>query len=302
MSKPTLIVVVGPTAVGKTALCVRLAKHFQTEIVSADSRQFYQEMSIGTAKPTLEEMEGVPHHLVDQLSIEEDYNVGKFEQDALQALEDVFSRHDCAILTGGSGLFIKAVCEGIDQMPTVLPTVRESLNQEFKEKGLLPLLEELRLADEAYFQEVDQKNHARVIRALEVIRSSGKPFSEFRKSQPAERPFNTIKIGLNRDREELYDRINRRMDLMLAGGLFEEAKSLYAYREKNALQTVGYQEIFSFMNQEYDYARMVELLKQNSRRYAKRQLTWFRRDEEIEWFHPDQEDEIQLFIEKGLKA
>ncbi len=282
----TLIVIVGPTAVGKTDFCVRLAKKLNTEIVSADSRQFYRELSIGTAKPTQEEMAGVPHHLVGNLSIQQDYSVADFEKDALEAISKIFEQHDYAILTGGSGLFIKAVCEGLDKMPKLQPEIRENLMAEFAENGLENLLQELKEKDKDYFEKVDKQNHARVIRALEVIRSSGKPFSSFRKGNPTRRPFKIIKIGLERERQELYGRINLRMDLMLAEGLFEEAESVYQFREKNALQTVGYKEVFAFMAGEYDKERMIELLKQNSRRYAKRQLTWFRKDAEINWLHP----------------
>ncbi|MFT5618407.1 MAG: tRNA dimethylallyltransferase [Arenicella sp.] len=293
----TLIVIVGPTAVGKTEFCVRLAKKLGTEVVSADSRQFYKELSIGTAKPTEKEMDGVPHHLVGNLSIQQDYSVADFEKDALEAISNIFEQNDFAILTGGSGLFIKAVCEGLDEMPKLQPEVRESLMAEFSENGLKNLLQELKEKDAEYFEKVDQQNHVRVIRALEVIRSSGKSFSSFRKGNPAKRPFKIVKIGLTRERQNLYGRINLRMRLMLEQDLFGEAKSVYQFREKNALQTVGYKEIFAFIDGEYDRERMVELLKQNSRRYAKRQLTWFRKDLEISWLHPTEFDKALAIIQ-----
>ncbi len=242
-------------------------------------------------------MDGVPHHLVGNLSIQQDYSVADFEKDALAAISKIFEKNDYAILTGGSGLFIKAVCEGLDEMPKLQPEVREDLMTEFAENGLENLLQELKEKDADYFEKVDRQNPARVIRALEVIRSSGKPFSSFRKGNPTKRPFKIIKIGLDRERQELYERINLRMDLMLEQGLFEEAKCVYEFREKNALQTVGYKEIFAFLAGEYDKDRMVELLKQNSRRYAKRQLTWFRKDLEINWLHPTDFDKALEIIQ-----
>jgi tRNA dimethylallyltransferase len=223
--------------------------------------------------------------------------VADFEKDALEAIAKIFEQNDYAILTGGSGLFIKAVCEGLDEMPKLQPEVRESLMAEFAEKGLENLLQELKEKDAEYFEKVDQQNPARVIRALEVIRSSGETFSSFRKGNPTKRPFKIIKIGLDRERENLYGRINLRMRLMLEQGLFGEAKSVYQFREKNALQTVGYKEIFAFIDGEYDKERMVELLKQNSRRYAKRQLTWFRKDLEISWLHPTEFDKALAIIQ-----
>ena len=296
----TLIVIVGPTAVGKTALCVRLAKQLSTEIISADSRQLYKEMSIGTAKPTPEEMQGVKHHFIDNKSILEDYNVGAFEKDVLAQLDKIFQEHSCCILTGGSGLYIDAVCSGIDPMPKIDPSIRETLNNEYKKDGLSNLVRELKQVDSAYSEIVDLNNPQRVIRALEVSRATGKPYSLFRKKNIKRRPFNILKVGLERDREELYERIDARMDNMIKEGLFDEAKLLYPFKAHNALQTVGYSEIFDFMDGIHDREEAVRLLKRNSRRYAKRQMTWFRRDESINWFHADNDTEILKFIYSKL--
>lgn len=291
-----LVVVVGPTAVGKTSLCIKLAQLFNTDIVSADSRQFYRELNIGTAKPSIEEMQGVKHHFIDSHSVEEEYDVGKYEADALALLEKLFKEKDIIILTGGSGLYIKAVCEGFDEMPEVIEGLREKLNRQYAENGLAPLVKELEDLDPEYATEVDTDNPQRVIRALEVIKSAGKPYSSFRKQSKKVRPFDILKIGLVREREELYERIDQRMDEMLAQGLLKEATGLYKYKNKYALQTVGYQELFDFIDNKYDYAEAVRLLKRNSRRYAKRQLTWFKKDKEIKWFHPREEDELINYI------
>ncbi|EAY29145.1 tRNA (adenosine(37)-N6)-dimethylallyltransferase MiaA [Microscilla marina] len=295
-----LLVVVGPTAVGKTTLCIRLAQHFDTEIVSADSRQFYREMAIGTAKPTSEELAQAPHHLIDSQSIMDDYNVGDYEKDALVCLEDIFARKQVAILTGGSGLYIQAVCDGIDEMPEVAPEIRAQLMGRLQQEGLEPLLQQLEQLDPVYYQQVDQANPHRVVRALEVCLSTGQPYSSFRKKNKVQRPFNILKIGLERDREELYERINLRMDLMLEQGLLEEVKALYPYKNHNALQTVGYKEIFDYMDNKHDWDEAVRLLKRNSRRYAKRQMTWFRRDEEIHWFSPQKVDTIIDWVDRRM--
>lgn len=296
----TLLVVTGPTAVGKTSLCIRLAQYFNTEIVSADSRQFYREMAIGTAKPTPEELAQAPHHFIDSHSITDNYNVGDYEKDALACLEDIFQRKKIAILTGGSGLYIQVVCQGMDAMPEVDLAIRERLMQQSEAEGLTNLLEQLKTLDPGYYAQVDQANTHRVIRALEVCLSTGQPFSSFRKQTKAERPFDILKIGLEREREELYERINLRMDLMLEQGLIEEAKALYPYKEHNALQTVGYREIFDYMDGKYDWEEAVRLLKRNSRRYAKRQMTWFRRDGEMQWFSPKEMEEMIIWIEEQL--
>lgn len=297
---PTLILVVGPTAVGKTNLCLKLAKFFNTEIISCDSRQFYKEMNLGTAKPTPDELAQVKHHLIDSLYIEDAYDVKKFEQDAMNILTQLFKEKKVVIMTGGSGLFADAITEGLDEMPEVEPEIRAQIIQEYEERGIEFLQEEVKKADPEYFETVDRQNPQRLMRALEIWRGTGKKFSSFRVKQKVERPFQTFKIGLNRDREELYQRIDQRMDEMIRTGLFQEAESLFKKRHLNALQTVGYQEIFSYMEGEYDREEAIRLLKRNSRRYAKRQLTWFRRDSAIHWFHPDQESEIIQWVQTRL--
>lgn len=295
-----LIVVVGPTAVGKTDLCVRLANHLKTEVVSADSRQFYREMNIGTAKPTPEEQQSIIHHFIDSHSIVEDYNAVAFEKDALACIHSILQTHQTCLLTGGSTLYVKTVTDGMDDIPDVEPEIRTQLQHTLETEGLAVLVAQLDALDPAYAQQVDRANPQRILRALEVCLGTGMPYSSFRKGSKVQRPFQIIKIGLNRDREELYQRIDCRMDEMLKNGLVEEVKSLLAYKDKNALQTVGYREVFDYLDGMYDEAEMVRLLKRNSRRYAKRQLTWFQRDPEYHWFHPDQYAEIVAFVEQQL--
>jgi tRNA dimethylallyltransferase len=295
-NKKFLILVVGPTAVGKTDICLNLAKKFTTEIVSCDSRQFYREMNLGTAKPTHKELQLVPHHLINSLSIEEDYDVRKFEKDALGILDEIFRKRNMAIMTGGSGLFADAITKGLDEIPDVDPDIRKQLIGEFEGKGLEWLQSQVSGVDPEYFEQVDRQNPQRLMRALEVFRGTGLKFSSFRVKKKVTRSFQIIKIGLDRDRDELYQRIDFRMDQMIASGLFDEADALFGKRHLNALQTVGYSEIFGFLEGKYDREEAIRLLKRNSRRYAKRQLTWFRRDEEIRWFHPDQLKEISAWI------
>jgi len=280
-----LVSIVGPTAVGKTKLAIALADKLGTEIISADSRQFYREMTIGTAKPTLFELDQAKHHFIDTHSVEQYYSAGEFEREALATLDDLFKMHQNVISVGGSGLYLKALWQGLDDMPEIEEGIREQLNAEFQQTGLEPLLAELQEKDSSYFDQVDRHNHQRVIRALEVIRSTGEPFSSFRQNQPKEpRSFVNVKIGLEMERDKLYARIDARMDAMIAAGLFEEAERLYPFRKMNALQTVGYKEIFDLFDGKYDREEAVRLLKRNSRRYAKRQLTWFKADPEIKWF------------------
>jgi tRNA dimethylallyltransferase len=295
--RPLLIVIAGPTAVGKTDFAVKMAKEIGTVIISADSRQFYKEMNIGTAKPTAEEIQGVKHHFIDFLSIEDQYNAYDFEKDVTLVLEKLFGIHQQVIMTGGSGLYVKAACDGIDIMPDIPNKVRQGLKNELKEKGLEALLQRLKIVDPDYFAEVDQQNPARVIRGLEIYETSGRPFSSFRTGGKAHRDFNIIKIGLERERQELYDRINRRVDLMIAKGLFFEVENLFEKRGLNALNTVGYKEIFDFMEGKYDREEAIRLLKRNSRRYAKRQMTWFKNDGEIKWFHPKQYEEAVAYVQ-----
>lgn len=285
---PILLVIAGPTAVGKTALCVELAQKLRTEIISADSRQFYRELAIGTAKPTKEEQGGVKHHFIDSHSIQEYFSPGDFEREALILLERLFQKHEVVILTGGSGLYIKALLEGLDEMPEVDLVLREQLMQQLEKEGIAPLWEQLQRLDPMYAAQVDQQNPQRIVRALEVCLSTGKPYSDFRKKQSADRPFQAIKICLDRPREELYARIDQRMDQMLAQGLMNEAIQYQEFQHLYALKTLGYKEVYGHLRGEYDEAEMVRLLKRNSRHYAKKQLTWFRHQGEFQFLHPDE--------------
>lgn len=295
------MILAGPTAVGKTSLSIQLAKRYKTEIISADSRQFFKETEAGTAKPTDEEMDGVPHHFVNSHSIHDDYNVGQFEKDALMLLDNLFQSQDVIFVVGGSGLYVKALCEGIDEMPAIPPEIRRKLNSEFEQNGIEYLQEQVSESDPEYFKIVDQQNPQRLIRVLELYRATGKNMSFYRaQEKQVERPFNIIKIGLERPREELYDRINLRMDQMISEGLFEEAEKLYPFKDLNALQTVGYSEIFGFLDGEYDREEAVRLLKRNSRRYAKRQMTWFKRDSEFVWFSADDKGKVIDYLESKL--
>lgn len=292
MKQKTLIVIVGPTAVGKTSISIELAKRLQCDILSCDSRQFFKEMSIGTAKPAYSEMDGVTHHFIDSHSIHTSYSVGDFEREGLAKLSELFKDNDVAIMVGGSGLYVKAICEGFDDFPEIAPSVREKLNERLEIEGILPLQEQLKTLDPVHYKKVDIHNSQRVIRALEVCMGTGKPYSSFTTNKVNKRPFNILKIGINLEREKLYERINQRVDLMMKDGLLEEAKLLYPYKYINALQTVGYKELFDFFEKKITLNEATDLIKQNSRRYAKRQLTWFKRDEEIKWFEPSEFNQI----------
>jgi tRNA dimethylallyltransferase len=272
--------------VGKTALCVDVAKHLQTDIISADSRQFYRELAIGTAKPSAAEQGGVKHHFIDSHSVEEYFSPGDFEREASILLEKLFQKHEVVIATGGSGLYLKALIEGLDEMPEANLALREKLNDRLQKEGLWALFSELKNLDPAYAAQVDSKNPQRVIRALEVCLSTGKPYSEFRLAQKPERPFQVIKICLERPREELYARIDLRMDQMLSEGLLQEAKTFEDKQHLYALKTLGYKEIYGFLRGEYDEAEMIRLLKRNNRHYAKKQMTWFRNQDAFTYLHP----------------
>lgn len=301
-NKNTLLVISGPTAVGKTDLCINLAKKFNTSIVSADSRQFYREMNVGTAKPSATELRDIRHYFINALSIHEDYDVRKFERDALQKIERLFENQNPVILTGGSGLYIDAVTGGLDDMPQVSKHIRNELTVIHSEQGIGVLQEKLRELDPIYHSQVDLHNPQRLIRALEVCIGTGKPFSSFRIRKNVNRPFEVIRIALERDREELYARINLRMDQMVAAGLFEEASVLFPFRHLNALQTVGYKEIFDYLQGFYDREEAIRLLKRNTRRYAKRQMTWLKKDKSYAWFHPSELDKITQFIKDQISA
>lgn len=291
-----LLVIVGPTAVGKTELCLKLAKKFNSEIISCDSRQFYREMNLGTAKPSQEELDQVPHHLIDSHSIFEEYDVKQYESDVLAILDKLYQKSNMVLLTGGSGMYADIITQGMDSIPDISPEIREEVIRLYQQNGLEWLQNQVSIHDPIYFAQVDRQNPQRLMRALEVCLGTQQPYSNFRQKKKVERPFVSIKIGLDRDREELYKRIDDRMDQMIEKGLFEEAESLFPYRNLNALQTVGYTEIFDFMEGVYDRVEAIRLLKRNSRRYAKRQMTWFRKDPEIQWFHPDQFNQIIDFI------
>jgi tRNA dimethylallyltransferase len=296
MHPKTLIVIVGPTAIGKTELAIKVAQHSNTEIISADSRQFYKEMSIGTAKPSGDELQAVKHHFIDSHSIHEEFTVGDFEAQALSTLNIIFQSEEVAVLVGGSGLFIKAITEGFDNLPKAEPGLRQDLNRLFDQEGILPLQEKLKELDPVYYQEVDLYNPQRIIRALGVSISSGQPYSSFRSHQIQTRPFNIIKIGLNTQRETLYNRINARVDNMINAGLINEVKSLLPYKHHNALNTVGYSEIFDALYGNLSMEVAIQNIKQNTRRFAKRQLTWFRKDVEIKWFEPEEKDQVLTYI------
>lgn len=291
-----MLVIVGPTAVGKTELCLKLAKKFNSEIISCDSRQFYREMNLGTAKPSQEELDQVPHHLIDSHSIFEEYDVKQYESDVLAILDKLYQKSNVVLLTGGSGMYADIITQGMDSIPDISPEIREEVIRLYQQNGLEWLQNQVSIHDPIYFAQVDRQNPQRLMRALEVCLGTQQPYSNFRQKKKVERPFVSIKIGLDRDREELYQRIDDRMDQMIEKGLFEEAESLFPYRNLNALQTVGYTEIFDFMEGVYDRVEAIRLLKRNSRRYAKRQMTWFRKDPEIQWFHPDQFNQIIDFI------
>ncbi|MCK4678484.1 MAG: tRNA (adenosine(37)-N6)-dimethylallyltransferase MiaA [Bacteroidales bacterium] len=292
----TLIVIVGPTAVGKTSCSIRIAQMFDAEIVSADSRQFYSELNIGTAPPSEKELQLAKHHFIGHLSINKEYNVYRFETEALVIFEHLFKKSQYAVMVGGSGLYINAVCYGIDDLPDPDAVVRKELNQLLENEGIEPLREQLAGLDPQYFAVVDQENPKRLIRAIEVCLTTGKKYSDLRKNRSKPRRFNMIKIGLNRERNDLFEIINQRVDKMIENGLVEEVRSLYSYKHLNALNTVGYKEIFDYLDGKNDLERAIENIKTNTRRYAKRQLVWFKKDPTIKWFHPDETDEIINFI------
>ena len=283
MMKKTLIVVIGPTAIGKTTLAITLAKHYKTEILSADSRQFYKEMSIGTAVPSKEELQEATHHFIQHKSIHDVYSVGDFEREAIEKLEQIFKEKDLAILVGGSGLYVDAVTKGLDKFPKVASEIRTNLNHDLKTKGIEYLQEQLKQLDIKYYQKVDLDNPHRLIRALEICIGSGQPYSSFIGQKKPQRFFNTITIGINAEREIIYDRINRRVDIMINEGLLDEVKNLIANKKLNALQTVGYRELFSHLEGDYDLDFAISEIKKNTRRFAKRQLTWFRKNKEAIW-------------------
>jgi len=298
LSGKHLIIITGPTAVGKTSVSINLARHFHAEIISADSRQFYKELIIGTAAPTSEELNAVRHHLVGMLSVTENYNVYRFEKDAVGILEKLFATHDIVFMVGGSGLYIDAVCNGIDEIPDPDMELRNELNTTYETLGIQPLRQQLMLLDPESYEKLDIANHKRIIRALEVCIATGKPYSSFLNRKSVTRPFNILKIGLKRERAELYESINKRVDIMIQSGLENEARSLYPFRHLNSMQTVGYRELFDYFDGKYSFPQAIEKIKTNTRRYAKKQMTWFERDQSISWFHPSESEKIFAHIKK----
>lgn len=282
--RKTLLTIVGPTAIGKTRMAIALATHFGTEILSCDSRQFFKELRIGTAVPSAGELMAAPHHFIQHKSIFEAYSVGDFERDAIALLDKLFKKHDVVVMVGGSGLYAKAIIDGLDDFPEVDEVIRQELNEAYVQKGIEYLQELLKTLDEVQYNQMDVQNPQRLIRALEVCRASGKPYSSFLQRKEKQRDFTSVQIGLTADRTEVYERINKRVDMMLEEGLLIEAQNMMPYKHLNALQTVGYKELFSFFEGECSFEAAIEAIKMNTRRFAKRQFTWFQKDKRIKWF------------------
>jgi tRNA dimethylallyltransferase len=303
VSSHTAILIVGPTAVGKTAIAIALAKTFQTEIISADSRQCYREMNIGVARPSIEELESIPHHFIASHSIHDDVNAGLYETFALQKADMLFKQHSVVVVCGGTGLYIKAFCDGIDDMPQIDPAIRQQLNDSYAEKGMQWLQNEVALRDPHFWQMAEQQNPHRLLRALEVLEGTGKSITDFRIGKKAERHFKILKIGLEMERSVLNEKINLRVEKMMQDGLLNEVKSLYPYKNLNALQTVGYQEIVDHLDGKISLENAIALIKQHTRQYAKRQMTWFKKDNSIHWVNAAEEPLVQIkkiLLEQGL--
>lgn len=300
MSTKTLIVVVGATGSGKTDLSLRLATHFAAPILSTDSRQLYRGVPIGTAQPTAEQLAAVEHHFIASHELTDSFSCGEYEVQALARLDELFAKHDKVVAVGGSGLYIQALCEGMDNLPHTDEELRQRLTKRLREEGIESLLAELKRLDPAHYEQVDRQNPSRVLRAVEVCLQTGLPYSSLRTGERHKRNFCIVKVGIEWEREVLYERINRRVDMMIAEGLEAEARAVYPLRHLNSLQTVGYREMFEYFDGKISHEEAVELIKRNSRRYAKRQMTWFRRDEEIRWFSPDQTDAMIEFLENKI--
>lgn len=296
----TLIVVLGPTGVGKSSVSIQIAKYYNSEIISADSRQFFRELCIGTAVPSPEELNTIPHHFIQSKSIHDYYNVSEYETDVLSLIDQLFRLKNPLILTGGSMLYVDTVCKGIDDIPTVTPEIRNEVVTWYEKNGMEALQQKLLELDPEYYTIVDRNNPKRLLHAVEICLMTGKTFSSFRKNTVKKRSFRILKIGINQDRTILYDRINKRVDLMMDSGLLEEARSVYQFRNLNSLNTVGYKEIFEFLDGNCTLEESVDLIKRNSRRYARKQLTWFRRDQEIKWFEPGNIDEIIAYLNQNI--
>ena len=300
MSTKTLIVVVGATGSGKTDLSLRLATHFSAPILSTDSRQVYRGIPIGTAQPTAEQLAAVEHHFIASHELTDNFNCGEYETQALARLEELFRKHDYVVAVGGSGLYIQALCEGMDDLPQADEELRKTLSERLKSEGIESLLADLQRLDPTYYEQVDRQNPSRVLRAVEVCLQTGQPYSLLRTGEKRERDFRIVKVGIDWERETLYDRINRRVDIMVNEGLEAEARAVYHLRHLNSLQTVGYREMFEYFDGTITREEAIELIKRNSRRYAKRQMTWFRRDEEIRWFSPEEFDSMVDFLENRI--
>ena len=298
--KNSLIILLGPTGVGKTELSLQVAEHFGSPIISSDSRQLYRDLPIGTAAPTAEQKTRVKHFMVGDLALTDYYSASNFEEDVISLLAELHQSIPTVVMTGGSMMYIDAVTKGIDDIPTVTQEIRDSIYKQFETEGLAPILAELKESDPIHYEEVDRNNYKRVIHAVEICRMTGKPYSSFRTNIKKERPFQMIKVGLRRDREELCDRINRRVDQMMTDGLLEEARKVYPFRHLNSLNTVGYKELFKYFSGEWTLDFAVEKIKRNSRVYARKQMTWFKRDTEINWFHPDEIDQIFSFLKSVI--
>jgi tRNA dimethylallyltransferase len=298
--KKTVIIILGPTAIGKTSLSITIANHYKTEIISADSRQIFKELSIGTAIPDSQQLNTVKHHLVQNHSIHEYYNASNFEMEALEIINSIFTKKDLVVMTGGSMLYIDTFCNGIDDLPTIDPEIRKNVINKFEEEGIESIRHELKKIDPEYYQHVDLKNYKRILHALEVYYMTGKKYSSFRSNTKKERDFGIIKIGLNIDRKTLHERINARVDKMIEEGLIEEARNLIKHKHLNSLNTVGYKELFDYFDEKISLPEAIDLIKRNTRRYARKQLTWFNRDTEIDWFTPDQLEEIIQHIDSKL--
>ena len=296
----TLIIVLGPTGVGKSDISIQLAKHFHAEIISADSRQFFKELSIGTAVPSSEDLKIVPHHFIQNKSIHNYYNVSEYETEALYLINELFAKVNPIILTGGSMLYVDTICNGIDDIPTVDPEIRDDVIGWYEQNGIEALRERLLEIDPEYYRIVDLNNPKRLLHAVEIHQMTGQPLTSFRKKTIKERPFRMIKIGINQDRKVLYERINQRVLKMMDAGLLEEAKTVYPYRKLNSLNTVGYKELFSYLDGECTLDEAIDLIQRNTRKYARKQLTWFRRDQQINWFEPEQLQEIIEFVESKM--
>jgi tRNA dimethylallyltransferase len=302
-SQKYLISIVGATAIGKTALSIKLAQHFNTEIISCDSRQFFKEMTIGTAVPDQEELAAAPHHFIQNKSVFEDYNVGSFERDALTKLDELFQKHDVVIMVGGSGMYVNAVVNGLDNFPTVNPKIRTELTERLNTEGIRSLQEQLKILDPITYEKIALDNPQRVSRALEICIGSGKPYSSFLNQEKNKRPFTTISVGISAERELMYDRINKRVDIMMENGLLEEAKALHQHKHLNALNTVGYKELIKYLDEEWDLPFAVSEIKKNTRRFAKRQVTWFKRNKDTKWFDYNYElNTITDFISREMQS